>query len=299
MLILIFSLLVIHLVSINIGPRFIIQVNKGVYSLFVQPDPRTAEKPEMYLLAAETLTIQTEDNLRIKGFLIKSQAEKVKGTIVLVHGIRAGKEHFFKVCKLLSDNGYNSVIFDLRAHGESQGDYCTYGFHEKKDITILLNQLSSRNDISHNFGIWGQSLGGAISLQVMARDQRIKFGIVESAFSEMRKIVHDYFRMNAGFDIPVITNYMLTRAESIASFDAEQVWPARSARLITRPVMLVHGSKDDRIKPEYAQENFAALSSTCKYFVEIENAGHLDVWEKGGERYFSDVIRFMDKYINS
>jgi cephalosporin-C deacetylase-like acetyl esterase len=52
-----------------------------------------------------------------------------------------------------------------------------------------------------HFGVWGQSLGGAIGLQAIGFDKRIKFGIIESAFSSFKITVDDYFKLYAGFSM--------------------------------------------------------------------------------------------------
>jgi alpha-beta hydrolase superfamily lysophospholipase len=47
------------------------------------------------------------------------------GTIILLHGIRGYKEHFTALAAMLNRQGYNTLALDLRAHGDSEGDYCT------------------------------------------------------------------------------------------------------------------------------------------------------------------------------
>ena len=142
---------------------------------------------------------------------------------------------------MLSDSGYNSVLIDLRAHGESQGKYCTFGYYEKQDLRILLDSISKIKNLNTNYGIWGQSLGGAVAMQTLAIDKRLKFGIIESTFSDLNTIIHDYFKLKLGFDIPFISNYFIWRAEKIANFKVSEVAPCQSAKLIKQPVFMAHG----------------------------------------------------------
>lgn len=251
--------------------------------------------PEDYQLKSEKVTINTIDDLTLKGYIIRTRLEKQKGTIILVHGIRASKEHFLPLCKFLSDSGYNSVIIDLRAHGESDGKYCTYGFYEKSDLSLLIDHLLKTESLTTNLGIWGQSLGGAVSLQTLAIDPRLKFGIVESTFTDFRTIVHDYVKQRIGFDIPFLTDYLIWRAEDIADFESEQVVPSKSAASIMQPVLMVHGSKDDRIKYDYGLENFKSLAGRDKQFITCADANHLNVWESCGEQYFENVLDFIER----
>lgn len=277
------------------GPRVIVQISGGIYSLYRPIGRKDIPLPGHYGLKSEKVVIRTIDDLELKGYVIRTPAEKQKGTIVLIHGIRASKEHFLPLCKLLSDSGYNSVIIDLRAHGESGGKYCTYGFYEKSDLSLVIDHILRTDGMDPNIGIWGQSLGGAIALQTLAMDSRLKFGIVESTFADFRTIVHDYIHQRLGFDIPLLTDYLIWRAEGIADFESAKVVPSESATLITQPVLIVHGSKDDRIKREYGLRNFNNLAGKDKEFIECPESNHLNVWESCGEKYFERVLNFIDR----
>jgi pimeloyl-ACP methyl ester carboxylesterase len=293
-LILLILVIIIGFVAVRyMGPRFIIQVKGGPMALFRPAKSNPFPKPEDFSLNYERISIRSRDDLHLKGILVRSNTDQQKGTIILVHGIRARKEMFLTVAKQLADSNYNSVIMDLRAHGESEGKYCTFGYLEKEDISILVDTLMKRERINKNLGIWGQSLGGAVALQAMAINPEIKYGIIESTFSDFNLIVHDYFRYFMSFDIPFLTNYFIYRAGKITTFDPKDVKPHKYARKIKQPVLMVHGCKDERISIEYGKKNFDNLTSTDKVFIEIPDAGHMDLWEKGGNEYNNKVFEFL------
>ncbi len=65
---------------------------------------------------------------------------KPRGDVLLIHGLNNDKDEdgsFVKLSEILSQNSYNVMRFDFRAHGDSQG--------ETKDVTIQgeLNDLVS------------------------------------------------------------------------------------------------------------------------------------------------------------
>ncbi len=64
--------------------------------------------------------------------------------------------------------GFDVVADDSRAHGESAGDACTYGYHEKKDLSRVLHPLGIERAI-----LVGGSLGAAVALQAGPGDPRI------------------------------------------------------------------------------------------------------------------------------
>ncbi len=290
------TLITIGLGTLNyIGPRMIIEINNPIINQH-KNDTRKLPKPSDYNLNSERFYIRTSEGFKLSGYIIKTDSAIQKGTLILVHGIRAYKEIYFPACKLLADHGYNSVIIDLRAHGESEGKYCTFGYKEKKDISIVIDSLSTIKGLNNNYGIWGQSMGAAVAMQTLATDHRLKYGIIESTFADFKTIVNDYAKNIFGFQLPILNNYLIWRAESIGGFEANDIVPSESAKHITQPVLMVHGKIDHRIKFKYGLKNFKNLKSKDKEFIEYKDANHLNVWKIGGEAYFQKVIRFLNRY---
>ncbi|MFI2743650.1 alpha/beta hydrolase [Zhouia sp. PK063] len=233
----------------------------------------------------------TFDGLKIAGYIM--YADSAKANLILLHGIRGSKEHFANLSKRLADSGYTSIAIDLRAHGQSEGSYTTFGVKEKKDISYLLNYLTKQQHMKPSFGVWGQSLGAAVALQGLAVDKRIKFGIIESTFNNMRQITHDYFYRYFHFDIPWFTNYLIDRAGEIGDFNPDEASPFKACKAISQPVFMVHGDDDHRINVNYGKANFSNLSAVDKHFTVVHNATHLNVWQVGGENYMTQVFNFI------
>lgn len=277
-----------------IAPQIIVQIRGGVM-IFRKSSNIELTHPDDFLLENEKINITTNDNLNLSAYIIRTKLEKQKGTIILLHGIRSRKENNLPISKMLADEGYNSVIIDLRAHGFSEGKYCTFGYHEKHDIKILIDILENCENLSDNFGIWGQSLGGAVSLQVLEKDKRLKFGIVESSFTNFKTIAHDYFKRYIGFDIPFLTDFIIYRADKIAKFKANEVKPINSVKHISQAMLIVHGINDEKIKFEYGKLLFENLASKKKKFIKISNSNHSNLREIGGEEYLKKVLTFINK----
>ena len=272
------------------APRFITEIKNPLIELFREKaEQQEQELPREY----KTFTFQTGDNLKLSGYLKASGTDTTRGTIVLLHGIRGTKEHFIALSKQLSLLGFQTVAIDLRAHGKSEGNDCTFGYFEKEDIAQLLDYLQEVEGVKSGIGIWGQSLGGAVALQAMALDDRLEFGIIESTFSDLEIVVNDYSRFHLGFAIRPLSNYLLERSGEIIGYNPSEVKPLKSAGAIRQPVLMVHGGRDQRINIQYGRANFAQLKSLQKEFYEIPEAGHLDIWKKGGDEYFNKVLTFL------
>ena len=243
----------------------------------------------------DSFSIETNDKLSLKGYFIPKR--QAKGCIIMLHGIRAYKEHFIQIAPRVHEKGYSLVLLDNRAHGQSDGDYCTFGVKEKEDVSTLIGYLISQG-VKEPIGVWGQSLGGAIALQSMAHDGRISFGIVESTFTKFSIIADDYFVRFAPFVPKWYRSYIIGRGARLANFDPVDAQPIVSAGQITQPIFLVHGSIDNRIHVKYASELYNAIPAETKELDIIEGANHVNVWQKGGDAYFKRVFDFLDKIID-
>lgn len=276
-------------------PRFITEIKNPVINLVRTHISKSVNTFENNKFKGKKIEFLSKDKLILKGYLTYSILDSSKATIILLHGIRSKKEAFIALSEKLAKLGFNTVALDLRAHGESQGKHCTFGVKEKEDISNLIDYLKNSEKITGNIGIWGQSLGAAIAIQAMGADQRIKFGIIESTFSDFRIITNDYFNYHLGFNVRFLTNYLIDRAGKLANFDPENASPKIYSSKIEQAVLMVHGNQDRRINIKYGKENFANLKTSNKEFLEIDGATHLTIWKQGGKTYFDKVINFIEK----
>ncbi len=252
-------------------------------------------KPENYGLSAKSLFIQTPDSLQLSALIVNSNTDTTLATVVLLHGISACKEVELERAKLLADAGYASLLLDLRAHGQSEGEYCTFGYHEKNDLRAVadtLEKLFPRRPMA----IWGASLGGAVALQAMAVEPRYSFGLVESTFDEFDKVAMEYgadwfFGMRSKW----LTDRVINKSGRIAHFEPDSVKPVIAAAQIDRPILFIHGDKDARIPMWFGERNYLASPSTGKRWYKVPGAGHNNLWKIAGDSMKQEVLLFLEE----
>lgn len=276
---------------------YILSVHVAPYAIIQPQKINLAITPESLNLQSETLSIQVEDSIKLKGYWIQSNTTKTKGIMILIHGIGGCKEHFLGLAGNLANNGIASIVFDGRAHGESGGKYCTYGYYEKQDISKIVDLIKQENP-TLPIGIWGNSLGGAIAIQALEHDKRIEFGIIESTFTELGQIVYDYQKkMCKGIGVRFITDTALREAGKIANFNPDEVKPIRSVANIQQPIFIAHGNHDENISYTYGKQLYDNTASKEKEFILVEGAGHFDVFAKGGKNYENKLMSFINKQL--
>lgn len=271
-----------------------------VFLHFIGPhlivDKRTSHKeyPSVidFHLDVDTLKLDAQDGLELCALWCNANTSEIKGTILMIHGIGSCKDHYIPKAEWLADLGFNSLLVDLRSHGMSEGDYVTYGYNEVPDLQLFLDKIHQEYHVDQ-VGVWGQSLGAAISLQLMAKDKRVTYGIIESTYCTFDEVVHDYSARMFGLPLGWLNDYVIWRSQSVASFDKSGVHPEEACKKIEQPVLLVHGTSDDRIDVKYAHRNFKALASEQKELYLVKGANHVNVWDTGGDTYNQKCIEFL------
>lgn len=249
--------------------------------------------PDELNLPYSEFNITVEDTIILKGWFIFSKSTKPLGTIFLLHGIGSNKASMLENAKLFSSNGFNCILYDARASGESGGINCTFGYFEKNDLSLFIDSTLIRYPNAKPFGAFGHSLGAAVVIQTLEKDKRIECAVVESPFSDLRNIVYDYSENIYGVRADWIVDEALERSEEIANFKVDEVKPSQSAKNIIQPVMVVHGLKDEKISYKYGKEIFNNLKSPLKKWYPVPKANHNNISAAGGVNLNFAIIDFF------
>lgn len=188
-----------------------------------------------------------------------------RGTILYLHGVADNRGSALTAAERFPDRGFDVVAYDSRAHGDSGGEICTYGFYEKRDLQRALDVFESGPVI-----VIGSSLGGAVALQAAAEDARISAVIAAESFSDLRTVAAE--RAPWFFTARTISQ-ALALAGKQGSFRVDDVSPMAAARRIHVPVFLLHGAEDRETRPEHTRRIFAALSGRKRLLI-VQGAGH-------------------------
>ncbi len=181
--------------------------------------------------------------------------------------------------------GFDVVVYDSRAHGESEGKACTYGYFEKQDLHRVIDTLSPGPVV-----LAGTSLGAAVALQEAAEDSRVSAVVAAETFSDLRAIATERapFFFTAG-----IIRHAFELAEQEAEFDVDAVSAVVAASRINAPVILIHGEADTETRSDHSRRVFDALRGQ-KRLILVPGAGHngslrAEVWD--------EVARWIDSVI--
>jgi uncharacterized protein len=242
--------------------------------------------------------IIVDDSIKLRGWFIQSESSPTLGTVFLLHGIASCKATMLPMAAELARRGFNCVLYDSRANGESGGLNCTFGYYEKKDLSAYIDSTSARIPGSKPYGVFGNSLGAAVAIQAMAEDPRLACGVIESPFASLRDVIHDYFARMFFLRFDAIPDRALTFTEKIAHFPVDSVQPAIAALRVTQPILVIHGLKDAHISSEYGKRVFDNLASPTKVWLPVAEGDHYNLAKIGGAPYKLRIVQFFKNHLH-
>lgn len=218
--------------------------------------------------------------VKLKGWWFHAGGKR--GTIVVLHGVGDNRGAAVGIAQRFTARGFDVIAYDSRAHGESGGDACTYGFYEKEDLRRVLDRIGARPIV-----LMGFSMGAAIALQEAAIDPRVAAVVAVSSFSDLRTAAVErvpFFASKGNI------RDAFSLAEAEAKFRVDDVSPVAAAARITAPTLLIHGEQDDETPASHSQRIFAALREPKRLIV-VPHAKHNHVLTA---QVWNDIDAWLD-----
>lgn len=235
--------------------------------------------------------------MSLTGRLLK--AEKESDVYVLgVHGYRGNGKRLGGMARYYIGKGYNVFLPDHIASGESEGKYCALGFWETADCLKWLSYMTENFGKDIKIVLHGVSMGAAV-VMLMAGDEKlpanVKFAVEDSGFTDITELLRRKLREHKiKSDMPIsILNFNNKRK---LGFDLKNISPVKSVRRARVPMLFIHGKRDGLIPSDMALELYNACSSEKKLLM-VDGANHAQNLKVGGEKYFSAIDSFIEKYL--
>lgn len=274
--------LLVLLALVGIGYYF---VSRVLPYTIIQPGNWVLDAtPGQYGLPYEHFKLAVRGGAELDTFFVPAVGA-ARANLIVLHGVGSCKEKYLQYVAELVRDGYNVLLWDQRAHGKSGGKFCTYGFLEKHDVATGLAWLNEKFPQLPT-GIYGNSMGGAVAIQALAMLPELRFGLIESTFTDLPAVTQAYGRRLSGLPIPRwLTDLVLTSSARIADFPAFAIRPIDEAPRVTQPVLHIHGDADASIGIAHAHALYAAYGSEDKALFVVPDGDHADLWDKGGDGY--------------
>lgn len=248
------------------------------------------------LIPHATIKIKTADSLQLESWYLEQpklegDVNFKKGTVLLFHGHGSNKSAIIKEIEAFYSLGYNVLATDFRAHGNSEGNVCTIGFNESKDVKAAFDFIQSKGET--NIIVWGISLGAATITKTI-NDYEIKPNkiILEMPFGSLSDAVKGRVRTMGLPEQPIATLLSFWGGTQ-QGFWAFSHNPFEYAQSIKCPTLLQWGVLDKRVTLTETQAIFTNIASSKKKLVKYEQCGHVSLCKNEYNKWIEEVTNFL------
>ncbi len=261
----------------NVGPR-----DPGTYYLLKDGNLQVIGSQQP-LLASEQLadvryiTYEARDGRKIPAYITTPNAEPPYPLVVMPHGGPFISEHvsYDEWAQMLANNGYlvlqpqyrGSLSYGMEFHQSAfiDGGQGGYKMQDDKDdgALYLVEQGLADPD---RMAMYGWSYGGYAALVAASRTPQIYQCVIAGAAVSDTNLQLNYYR------------YALRGAQRVSQLNMwdESISPIEEVEKVNVPMLLVHGSVDQRVPPDHVALYIDELERHGKPFkyVELEGADH-------------------------
>jgi uncharacterized protein len=238
-------------------------------------------------------SFQSTDGLALKGWLVPG--DDPSRAVALVHGLEGSKadQHVLKTASVYSGAGYGVLMFDLRGHGESEGERTTVGYQEVRDVRGALSWLEEERGFApEEVVLHGWSMGGATVLR-FAPGTGVAAVVEESGYADLPLLLRDRLPESSG--LPSFFNPgIFLMAKLFLDLDPWAVRPKEDAVKLSEegvPLLLIH-SIDDEVVPFEHAEMLAASYPDAELW-KVEGYGHVEAYSH--LEYRQRLLNFLER----
>jgi pimeloyl-ACP methyl ester carboxylesterase len=257
-----------------------------------QPVERT---PAAVGLDYQEVAFRSTDGLALKGWWVKAGSSRAA---LLVHGFSGDKSdpHVVETARVYHGAGFNVLMLDLRANGESEGERVTLGYREVRDVRAALSWLEKHGFDPSSVVLHGWSMGGATVVRA-APGSGVAAVVEEAGYADLPPLLRE--RLPEASGLPAFFNPgVFVMGKLLLDIESWAVRPKEDAQRLSEegvPFMIIHSRDDDVIPFEHA-ESFAAAYPDAVFW-ELEGYDHVAAYTH--PEYRERLLSFLDEAATS
>ena len=265
----------------------------------LSPPPATANIADPNLTApnppnfpAGNLSLQSFDAIQLHAKIF-TPAQNSNRWAILVHGYGRDGRFAYDYAEEYLKRGWNVLIPDLRAAGQSDGKFITMGALESRDVCDWAKKISDAHPDA-KIVLHGVSMGAATVMMAAAQNPPDVVAVVEdcgytSAYEMFAAQLEKIFGLPE-FPAMYCANLVCKVKTGVKISDAA---PIDVIEKISVPVLFIHGDADALVPIEMQTRLFDKCTAPKEIFI-VHEAGHADAKQKNPAAYFDRVFKFLE-----
>ena len=254
-----------------------------------------------YGVESAEVKLTSADGIKLTAYEVR--VERPKGVVICLGGIHSPTvTKWYGHSRLFADNGYSSLLLDLRSHGASEGKGIYAGTREWMDVDAAVEYIASQQYYQGvPIVVMGLSMGAATAVVSVGKNSQIDALISLSSYSEWgynfdRNVEQKMPAVVAKLLSPFVALVTKMRFGSMADITPERM----IANLGSRPALLVH-SLGDRLVPFESFERLTAVAPQVERWV-LRGDNHciIDQFDSPQQdtEYCHRIIDFLDRNLS-
>lgn len=242
----------------------------------------------------EQIEITSYDDLNLVAQFIENDANTNKA-VILAHGFRNTSDDMGKLAKLYYEEGFDILLPDSRGHGESEGNYIGYGWHDRLDYLDWIDLLIEDHD-AEEIILHGNSMGAATVLMTSGENLpgEVKGIIADSGYSTVKdELAHQLKHLYGLPAFPLLdVTSVITKIR--AGYTLGGASSVEQVKKNTLPLLIIHGEDDDLVPTAMAHEIYDAAGGDKELWL-VSGAGHTKAFDNVTEVFNDRVKDFLQR----
>lgn len=283
------NLLLVAIAGLVIGFYLIIPIYDANQAIHPTRYPVCCVSPTDLGLNYEEVTLSTSDGLLLSGWYIPPKNGAI---IILVHAYNGNRTGVIHHADFLAQNGFGVLLFDLRAHGDSEGEVFAFGWDADKDVFAALSYLQQQPEVDPDrIGALGLSIGGEIVLQAAAQTDQIQAVVSDGAGSRM--FTETMLNPNPQQWIIAPGLWVFYKAgEILSGIPAARSLQKLVTQISPRGLLLISAGQGEETA---LNRIYYAAAGKPKELWELPAAGHINGLFAQPEEYEEKVVTFFEQ----
>ncbi len=260
---------------------------------------------EDFSLKEKQMYLETEDGLKI--WTSEIYSDQPKAVVIYLSGIvQPSVTYFYGHAKYMQENGFASILLEVRGHGNSEGERICLGYDEVNDVKAVIDYIKSEEKYKDvPIIVQGASMGGAIAVNAFGQIKEIDGLIAMSAYSSFEDVLLDQLER---FGVP---DFMQSIEKPLLTSSLQRVYGRNKVNEIKpveqikngngRPVLLIACQGDTevpaasihRLQKAYPQAE-VWLRNSWEHFI-VKDCDFINVAED--QEYCSTILGFIESKV--
>lgn len=252
-------------------------------------NPKSENKRKPIFLPYTNVFIESNGKKLSGWFLRKTNP---KGTVLIFHGYLSCKSHFLNQAHQFYQLGYQVLLLDLEAHGDSEGSQTSFGYREADNVRAAVEMVKNLDFHEGKIILFGSSLGAVAVMKALAEGTEADAAMLESPFGTFRGTVQKRFE-NLGFPAFPSADLLLLHGslqQNIWFYDHN---PVEYAQKIKIPTLLLYGFKDSSVGTDEIEVIYHQLQGKKQWAV--LRGEHSRLFTTDGKNWVKAVKLFLEK----